>query len=130
MSEFQKKVIELIRLIPYGNVASYGQIALYAGMPRAGREVGWTLRQVKEDMPWWRVVNNSGRISIDGNMEADKDLQKKLLEAEGIAIEDDYTFAIEKYRWIMSEEMLMKLQLPEEYIQRVMAKYRQGQLSF
>lgn len=123
MSPFQQKVIDIVRQIPYGKVASYGQIALYSGMPRAAREVGWTLKQVKEDMPWWRVVNNSGRISIDGNMTADKNLQKKLLCSEGVEIKDDYTFEIEKYRWIMPFDQLKKLQLSEEYIQKVMGKY-------
>lgn len=123
MSDFSKKVIEIVRQIPYGKVASYGQIALYCGMPRAAREVGWTLRLVKEDMPWWRVVNNEGRISIDGNRDADKNLQSKLLRAEGIEVKGDYTFEIEKYRWIMPFDQLKKLQLSEEYIQKVMGKY-------
>jgi len=130
MSPFQQKVIEIVRTIPYGKATSYGQIALYCGMPRAAREVGWTLRQSKVDMPWWRVVNNSGRISIDGNMEADKNLQKKLLSAEGIEIGDDFTFDIEKYRWIMPEEEVKKLQLSEEQINKILAKYSQTPLNF
>lgn len=123
MSPFKQKVINLIRLIPEGKVASYGQIALYAGLPRAAREVGGILKETKEDLPWWRVVNNAGRISIEGNWDADKTLQKKLLSAEGVAIGDDFTFDIEKYRWRMQESEVRKLQLPVEYIEKIIQKY-------
>ena len=123
MSPFQQKVIDLIRLIPEGKVASYGQIALYAGLPRAAREVGGILKQTKEDLPWWRVVNNAGRISIEGNWEADKPLQKKLLSAEGIEVREDFTCDIEKYRWVMAEGEVRKLQLSVEYIEKIVEKY-------
>lgn len=123
VSPFKQKVIDLIRLIPEGKVASYGQIALYAGLPRAAREVGGILKQTKEDIPWWRVVNNAGRISIEGNWEADKGLQRKLLSAEGIEIREDFTFDIEKYRWRMQESEVRKLQLPVEYIEKIVQKY-------
>lgn len=129
MSEFQEKVLRIVRMIPYGSVASYGQIAAYCGLPRAAREVGWTLKQIKEDMPWWRVVNNEGKISIDGNMEADKNLQRKLLEAEGIEVSEDYTFPIEKYRFIMPLEEVKKLQLTQDQVDRILAKYGKGQLT-
>ena len=122
-SLFKQKVIDLIRQIPAGKVASYGQIALYAGLPRAAREVGGILKQTKEDLPWWRVVNNAGRISIEGNWEADKGLQKTLLSAEGLAIGDNFTFDIEKYRWIMPESEVRKLQLPSEYIDGIIEKH-------
>jgi methylated-DNA-protein-cysteine methyltransferase-like protein len=124
-SPFKQKVIDLVRQVPYGNVASYGQIALYAGLPRAAREVGSILKETKEDLPWWRVVNNAGRISIEGNWEADKPLQAKLLRAEGIEIRDDYSFDIEMVRWRMPEDEVRKLQLPSEYIERIIAKYSQ-----
>ncbi len=122
-SAFKNRVIDIIRLIPHGKVASYGQIALYAGLPRAAREVGWILKASKDDMPWWRVLNNSGRISIEGNWEADKGLQRKLLEAEAIAIREDFTLDIEQYRWRITQEEAKKLQLPPEEIERIMQKY-------
>ena len=51
--------------IPYGRVVSYGQVAAYVGVPRGARQVGWTLRRLEDiDIPWWRVINNEGRISI------------------------------------------------------------------
>ncbi len=100
MSAFKMKVIKVVSQIPYGAVASYGQVALYCGSPRAAREVGTILNRLegKEEIPWWRVVNNAGRISIKGS-EYSADFQRKLLRAEGIVVTDDFTFEIEEYRW-------------------------------
>jgi methylated-DNA-protein-cysteine methyltransferase-like protein len=125
MSPFKEKVIQIIRLVPYGKVVSYGQVAAYAGMPRAAREVGWILNGTNEfaEVPWWRVVNNKGFLSIRGNQTADKELQKKLLQAEGIVVSDDFEIDMEVYRYRMSLEQLQKLQLSEEYIENLMAKY-------
>lgn len=98
---FKNKVLELVNQIPYGKVASYGQIALYADSPRAARQVGWILNHNEDtahERPWWRVVNNSGRISIKGSDFSAED-QRFRLEAEGVVITKDFTFDIEKYRW-------------------------------
>jgi methylated-DNA-protein-cysteine methyltransferase-like protein len=124
-SPFKQRVVEIIRRIPQGLVASYGQIALYAGFPRAAREVGSVLKRTKEDLPWWRVVNNTGRISIEGNWEADKPLQSKLLRAEGVEVREDFSLDIEKHRWRMPEREIRMLQLPEEYITKIITKYSQ-----
>lgn len=89
MSPFKDRVIAIVRMIPEGKVVSYGQVALYAGLPRAAREVGWILKsteggsgrsQVRVDLPWWRVINKEGKITIDGTKFHSKNLQKKLLE--------------------------------------------------
>lgn len=124
-SEFTKKVISVIQSIPYGRVVSYGQVAAYVGVPRGARQVGWTLRSLEEtvDIPWWRVVNNTGRISIEGNLHNDKTLQKKLLEQEGIIVNDDFTFAIEAYRFKADSALLKQWQLSETYRQKVLEKY-------
>jgi methylated-DNA-protein-cysteine methyltransferase-like protein len=123
MSPFKDRVIQIIRMIPQGRVASYGQVAAYAGLPRAAREVGWTLRDSKEDMPWWRVLNNAGKISIDGNMSADKTLQRKLLEGDGIEVADDFTLDMEKYRWRLDTQTIKQLRLDDEYIEKLVTKY-------
>ena len=124
-SPFTQKVITVLQSVPYGKVVSYGQVAVYIGVPRAARQVGWTLRSIEEEnlIPWWRVVNNAGRISIDGNLHNDKPLQKKLLEQEGIEIKEDYTFDIEKYRFKAPIELLKKWELPENYREVVLTKY-------
>lgn len=97
---FKQKVIGVVSKIPYGSVASYGQVALYCGAPRAAREVGWTLNRMEniDEVPWWRVVNNTGRITIKGSSFS-ADMQRKLLRSEGLIISDDFTFDIEHYRW-------------------------------
>lgn len=123
MSPFKDRVITIIRSVPEGKVVSYGQVALYAGLPRAAREVGWILRSSKEDMPWWRVINNKGFISIEGNWQADKMTQKQLLEAEGIEVSDDMMVDMEKYRFIADEKQLKEFQLPADYIEKIIVKY-------
>lgn len=123
MSPFKARVITIIRSVPRGKVVSYGQVALYAGLPRAAREVGWILRGSKEDMPWWRVINNAGKISIEGNWQADKRTQKQLLEADGVDVSQDMIVDMEKYRFIADEVQLKKFQLEPEYIQKVIEKY-------
>ncbi len=117
MTPFKQKVIEIIRLIPYGRVASYGQVALYAGSPRAAREVGWILNEHGKDLPWWRVINKQGYLSIRGGSTYDKSLQKKLLEAEGVEVSEDFEVPIEKYRWIITPEEAQRVKLPEDYLE-------------
>ncbi len=125
MTKFQESVINVVSLVPEGKVVSYGQVALYVGLPRAAREVGWVLKSLEEavDLPWWRVINNEGRISIKGNKYNDADTQRKLLKAEGVEVSDLYELDIEKYRWVASKEELQKLQLENDYIDMVLKKY-------
>ena len=85
MSKFKAGVIKFVRLVPRGKVVSYGQVALYLGLPRAGRQVGWVLNKLEKSVivPWWRVVNTLGRISIKGSYYSADD-QKKLLMSESL----------------------------------------------
>jgi methylated-DNA-protein-cysteine methyltransferase-like protein len=107
MSDFRTAVINLIKQVPRGRVVSYGQVAAAAGRPRAAREVGWVLRSTgggpsggpDSGLPWWRVINREGRISIKGNFESTPDLQRQLLEAEGIEVSADMLVDMEKYRF-------------------------------
>src|SRR3989304_10327347 len=101
MSKFKDGVIKVVSKVPYGKVVSYGQVALYIGVPRAARQVGWTLNRMEgvEKIPWWRVVNNQGRISIKGSKYSANE-QRNLLLQENIAVSADMTFDIEKYRFL------------------------------
>jgi len=125
MPQFKDSVINIIRQVPYGTVISYGQVAVYIGIPRAARQVGWILNQLegKLDLPWWRVVNNAGKISIKGCEFNTPLLMKQLLEKENVIVSDDYTFDIEKYRFRPSINQLKTWQLGDEYIQTVCSKY-------
>lgn len=125
MSPFKEKVIAIVKSVPSGKVVSYGQVGLYAGLPRAARQVGWILNGMegKVDLPWWRVVNNKGYLSIRGTQYNDKELQKKLLEAEGVVFSDEFTLPMETYRYVASFDELKKLQLPVDYIEFLISKY-------
>lgn len=125
MSEFKNAVIYTIQQVPFAKVASYGQIAAYVGVPRAARQVGWILNQSegKVELPWWRIVNNEGRISIKGTDFNSPLLMKQMLENEGVEVNDDYTFDIEKYRFRPSKDLLRTWQLDDEYIDAICAKY-------
>jgi methylated-DNA-protein-cysteine methyltransferase-like protein len=70
-------------------------------MPRAARLIGQAMSKMEDlpDFPWWRVLNNKGYISIKGNKFASKQMQKQLLEAEGIEVSSDFTINIEKHRF-------------------------------
>jgi len=101
MAGFKEKVLNLVSKIPKGQVASYGQIAAALGNPRAARQVGWVLRgsgMLDGAVPWWRVVNNKGEISIKGNPTATKLQQKALLEKEGVEVSSRFILEIGKYR--------------------------------
>ena len=125
MSEFTDAVIFIVRQVPYGTVASYGQIAAYTGVARAARQVGWTLNRIEGEVevPWWRIVNNVGRISIKNTKFNTPMLMKQMLEYEGLEISSDYTFDIEKYRFRPSVDQMKAWQLDDEYIERVCKRY-------
>jgi methylated-DNA-protein-cysteine methyltransferase-like protein len=83
------RIYTIVRRIPKGTVASYGQVATLAGNPRASRVVGWALRTLKPttNVPWHRVINKAGMISIE-NMHVPKDFQAMKLREEGVEVVD------------------------------------------
>lgn len=72
--------------IPFGKVATYGQIAELAGLPRQARLVGYALHNTPDslDIPWHRVINAGGRISFPKDSEPYR-RQRDLLSEEGVA---------------------------------------------
>lgn len=100
---FYHRVYEIVRNIPRGRVATYQQVAMMASTPRAARMVGWALRAlpVGNGVPWHRVINSRGMISIQ-NLRAPKSLQAKLLREEGVRVgqrDGNYFVDLEKYLW-------------------------------
>lgn len=95
---FKDKVIETVKRIPYGRVTTYGTIATLSGLPRGGRFVGGVLHFNIDEAPWHRVVNRNGFISTRC-LEHPKNLQKALLEQEGIEVGDDLVVNLDKYGW-------------------------------
>lgn len=122
-SKFKKEVIKIVNSIPIGKVASYGQVATYAGIPRAARQVGWILSRLEQsdNTPWWRVVNNEGRISIKGSKYTAQD-QKELLEKENIMIKEDLSFDINKYRYEPTLKSLEEIGLDIYYLAEISNK--------
>ena len=120
MSKFKDRVIKVVKMIPYGKVVSYGQVALYVGIPRGARQVGWTLNRMEGgfQIPWWRVINNQGRISTKGSKYSAVD-QKRLLVKEGIGVNDDLTLDIKKYRFIPDQYLIKTLGLDPIYLEMI-----------
>lgn len=81
MTEFQRRVAEVIGGLRRGEVATYGEIAAEAGHPGAARAVGNLLATAAEGLPWWRVVTQDGRL-VPGH-EAE---QARRLRAEGVRV--------------------------------------------
>ena len=94
----RERVLAVVRAIPGGLVATYGQVALLAGAPRAARQVGGILYRCgdRDDVPWHRVVNASGGIST--HKVGAGTLQEALLRAEGVLVGPD-GIDLERYRW-------------------------------
>lgn len=118
MSKFKNYIYEIVQKIPYGKVVSYGQVALYAGVPRGARQVGWILRQSegKVDLPWWRVVNNLGKVTIKGNKYNDANIQRKLLLNEGIEVDEEFNLDIGAHRYKPDEQFFKNLKHDEKYL--------------
>ncbi len=99
-NDFYQAVYQLVRAIPQGKVATYGQVAALLGKPRGARLVGWALNVCPADVPWQRVVNREGMISIE-NRRATKEEQAALLTAEGVEVSGrDGNFGVDLTRYL------------------------------
>ncbi len=84
--EFIEAVYALTKMVPKGQVATYGQIATYVVSPRYARAVGRALKRLPQDrvdVPWHRIINAAGRVSARGDVHRPV-LQEKLLTKEGV----------------------------------------------
>ena len=97
MNTFEK-IYEVVRNIPKGRVATYGQVAMLAGNPHWARVVGYALHNNPEPgiIPCHRVVNREGKVA-PGFAFGGGGVQRQLLEAEGIVFEKDGTVDLKKY---------------------------------
>jgi methylated-DNA-protein-cysteine methyltransferase-like protein len=96
---FTDRVKELIKKIPKGKVSTYGHIAAFAGNPHGARQVVRILNSSsrKDKLPWHRIVNRQGRISLKPNQ--GYEIQKVLLEKEGIRFGNKDTIDFDRYLW-------------------------------
>ena len=101
---FSERVYDEVRRIPPGRCASYGDIAALLGTPRAARGVGWALNALDGDtsVPWWRVINKRGAISIR-HPDVSPKVQRALLEDEGVEFDRDGCVDWATVRWIPEE---------------------------
>lgn len=100
MDPLHARIIAVLRRFPKGTVASYGQIGAMSGNPRAARQVVWVLHTHAEKLklPWYRVINSKGRISLPrGN---GFELQRALLRKEGVKVSADGRVDLAKYQWL------------------------------
>jgi len=102
--DFTSKVIKLIKSIPRGKVATYGQIACLAGFCPSVRRVVWILHSCskKERLAWHRVVNRRGSISLKSGAGYEK--QKEILEREGIVFDERDRIDLNRYLWEPDDE--------------------------
>ena len=112
-SIFTTRIIELIRSVPKGKVATYGSIASMAGNIRAARQVARILHSSssKEGLPWHRIINREGRISLKRLQGYEE--QKQLLENEGINFDGADKIDLELYLWRPGAEFIRSILAPE-----------------
>jgi methylated-DNA-protein-cysteine methyltransferase-like protein len=97
VTRFHRAVYRLVRDIPRGQVVTYGQVAAILGWPRAARAVGQAMRHCPPDVPWHRVVNARGGISLRANV-GSMLTQRLLLEQEGVRVRRGQ-ISLDRHRW-------------------------------
>jgi len=100
--EAVEAICAVIRRIPLGWVATYGQVAAMAGMPRRARLVGRVLQHLDQatKIPWHRVVNARGEVSFSLSRNGGDIVQRRLLEKEGIRFDNKNRLDLERCRWL------------------------------
>ena len=105
MKNFHDRILDRVKKIPEGKVATYGQIAVMEGSPRSARAVGWALHQMNpalaRQVPWWRVINREGRISTTCQEHTGAE-QAAILKKEEIQVEyrdGNYYVDLKRYLW-------------------------------
>ena len=94
-----QRIWDTVREIPRGRVASYGQVAEIAGIPRGARQVGYALRHLPRghDVPWHRVITASGRIAFDKGSRAYNEQRDRLVQEDVTVISGRVN--LREYRW-------------------------------
>ena len=100
-SSFDRQVYAMVGRIPTARLATYGQIAELIGAWGCARQVGWALRRLPlpSELPWHRVVNAAGRISLSPGREGSDWIQRQLLIAEGIPVDGQGRLPLALHRW-------------------------------
>ena len=100
VSQSYERIYAEVRRVPRGRVATYGQVAELAGLPGHARQVGYALHALPDGtaVPWHRVINARGEISRRAEPGYDR-LQRAVLEAEGVELDEAGRIRLERFRW-------------------------------
>ena len=95
-----ERILTLIQQVPAGCVATYGQIAKLAGIPKNSRQVGSVLKKLPtgSGVPWYRIVNSKGEIS-DRKNESSQNIQRMALEEEGVSFDNNGRIRLKEFQW-------------------------------
>ncbi|HMO23859.1 MAG TPA: MGMT family protein [Candidatus Melainabacteria bacterium] len=108
MSEVFERVYHIVQAIPRGKVLTYGLISQMLGGRLSAQGVGWALnalsgnkdsRYHSENVPWQRVINSKGMVSTNRRGDLPPDLQRRLLEDEGIVFDENERIDLNRYLW-------------------------------
>jgi methylated-DNA-protein-cysteine methyltransferase-like protein len=99
------KIYAAVRKIPRGRVATYGSIARLAGLPRQARLVGYALHALPpgSSLPWHRVINAQGKLSLARVNGAAGITQRLLLEREGVRVDAANRVSLARYGWKLAQ---------------------------
>jgi methylated-DNA-protein-cysteine methyltransferase related protein len=99
-SSVYRDIYAAVSRIPRGKVATYGQVALLAGLPGRARQVGYALSALSDKtVPWHRVINARGEISQRPGDDVAGEMQRLRLEAEGVVFDAHGRVSLNDYQW-------------------------------
>jgi methylated-DNA-protein-cysteine methyltransferase related protein len=112
-SSSYQRIYAIIRRIPKGKVATYGQIAMMAGMAGHARQVGYALHVLpeKSDVPWHRVINARGLISLRSS-DMWGSIQKEILLEEGVSFDADDRVSLVECGWRPKRYVSLNRKIP------------------
>ncbi len=110
-SAFDQRVRVVVAFIPEGRLSTYGQVADWIGAYGCARQVGWALRRLclPSRIPWQRVVKAQGRISMSLSREGSDWMQRELLIAEGIPVDQEGRLPLKRFLWSPDEGQLAEM---------------------
>ena len=110
-TDFDQRVYAMVEQIPHGHLSTYGQVADWIGAYGCARQVGWALRrlQLPSSIPWQRVVNAQGRISMSLSREGSDWMQRELLIAEGIPVDLVGRLPLKRFLWSPDEGQIAEI---------------------
>lgn len=97
----RQRIYAVVRRVPRGKVATYGQIAELAGLEGQARQVGYAMAAVPSSsaVPWHRIINAQGRVSMRSAGSGSTIIQQQLLEREGVVFDGGGRVSLSRHRW-------------------------------